>query len=56
MKKIKIPCNVNTEQKYAIVDEDGNILEKFRLYQTACQMIHYYKNKYLVRNLKIVEI
>jgi hypothetical protein len=42
--------------KYAIVDEEGNILEKFRHKITAQQMFFYYRAKYFSSNIKIVRI
>lgn len=56
MKKLNVSLSTNAEPKYAIVDEKGNILEKFRIKCTAYQMLHYYKDKYYPMQLKIVEI
>lgn len=54
--KSKPSLSINYEPKYAIVDEDGNILEKFRLSQTPLQMFNYYKDKYSYKKLKIIRI
>jgi len=53
---LKLSKNTNATEKYAIVDEENNILEKFRLIQTAHQMLSYYKNRYYHKDLKIIEI
>jgi hypothetical protein len=42
--------------KYAIVDENGEILEKFKHKITAQQMLKYYSDKYFPMKLKIVRI
>ena len=42
--KSRLPCNVNRSKDYAIVDEDGKILERFRLKQTATNRIWVWKN------------
>jgi len=55
-KKNKQSLSINYEPKYAIVNEKGKILEKFRIKITAYQMLHYYKNKYFPMELKIIEI
>ena len=54
--KSKLNLSINYEPKYAIVNEKGKILEKFRIKITAYQMLHYYKNKYFPMELKIIEI
>ena len=55
-KPLKLSRNTNETEKYAIVDEKGNILEKFRVKATANQMFYYYRNKYYPKELKIIEI
>jgi len=47
---------INYTSKYAIVDEKGNILEKFRLYCTAHQLFGYYSDKYYPMKLKIISL
>ena len=56
-KKTKRPSlSINYTPKYAIVDEDNNILETFRIRLTAIQMFKYYSDKYYPMELKIVKI
>jgi hypothetical protein len=52
----KPSLSINYTPKYAIVDEKGNILEKFRIRTTAHQMLKYYSDKYFPMELKIVKI
>jgi hypothetical protein len=48
--------SINHEPKYAIVDEDNNILETFRIRTTPHSMFHYYKEKYFPINIKIIKL
>jgi hypothetical protein len=54
--KPKIAINTHQHPKYAIVNENGKVLEKFRLKLIADQMINYYKNKYFPMELKVVNL
>jgi len=52
--KIK-DLRVNRPNSYAIVNQNGKILEKFRLKQTARYMMHSFKERF-TGDLKIVEL
>jgi hypothetical protein len=52
----KLNLSINYTPKYAIVDEKGNILEKFRIRCTAHSMLKYYKDNYFPMELKIVKL
>jgi len=54
--KSKLNLSINYKKKYALVDEQGNILEKFRLKYTPKHMWNYYSDKYFPIKLKIVKI
>lgn len=46
----------NESETYAIVDGQGNILEKFRLKQTAIGKVGYYKRLNTTNNIRIISL
>lgn len=55
IKKYGLSSNTKTEPDYALINEQGKVVETFRLKMTAVNAKMYYK-KNLSLNLKIVRI
>lgn len=54
--QLSLSTNTNRYPKYAIVNEKGKILEKFRLRATTNQTLPYYKEKYFPMKLEIIRL
>jgi len=51
-----MPNKINKKRKYALVDENGKVLEEFYHWNTAHQNKGYYKKRYGAISVRIVKL